>query len=159
MSSHPMNPHNIPTLSDLATARQKFSATLQNEQPSLYKEECFAILGAAMEVQNVLGQGFSELVYHEALCRELKLRNIPYESEKEIQVMYKGEPLERTYRADVICYDDIILELKMTSALLPEHTAQLLNYLKATGKRLGVLINFGQKPLGYKYVPNHITNF
>lgn len=110
-----------------------------------------------MEVQNTLGQGFSELVYHEALCRELRMRNIPFESEKEIRVMYKGEPLERTYRADIICYDDIILELKMTSSLLPEHTAQLLNYLRSTEKRMGILINFGQKPLGYKYVPNYLS--
>jgi len=150
-----MHPAYLPTLPDFHATRQKFA---ECENSALYKDECYAILGAAMEVQNTLGMGFSELVYHEALCRELGMRGIPYESEKEIQVIYKGVPLERTYRADVVCYDDIIVELKMTSALLPEHTSQLLNYLKATGKSLGLLINFGQKPLGYKYVPNHIKN-
>ncbi|GEM_PF-92563 len=159
LSSTPMHPHQLPTLSDLRAAQTHFSGkTSTPETPALYKDECFAILGAAMEVQNTLGQGFSELVYHAALRRELQLRDIPFESEKEITVLYKGCPLDCTYRADMVCYGEIIIELKMVNSLLPEHTAQLLNYLKATGKKLGVLINFGQKPLGYKYVPNHIMD-
>lgn len=149
-------PHVIPTLSDLQSAKRKFAPKAQqNDTP--FDAETYAIIGAAIEVQKVLGQGFSELVYHDALCREFELRGIPYESEKEITVIYKNEPLERTYRADIICYDDIIVELKMVKTLLPEHTAQVLNYLKATKKQLGILINFGQSPLERKIIPNHIT--
>lgn len=152
-----MTPHQLPTLSDLSAARQKFSAKQQNEQPSLYKNECFAILGAAMEVQNVLGQGFAELVYHSALNVELGIREIPYETEKEIAILYKGQTLDKTYKADLICYGKIIVELKAVAELLPEHTAQLMNYLKATGLPMGILINFGTKPLRYKLVPNYMT--
>ena len=122
-----------------------------------FKQEVFDIIGAAMEVQNELGLGFSELVYHEALNIELGLRNIPYESEKLITISYKGHSLERTYKADFVCYDDIIIELKSVEKLKPEHTAQLLNYLKATNLPLGVLINFGEHPLKYKIVPNFIN--
>ena len=124
----------------------------------LYQSESYAIIGAAMEVQNELGIGFSELVYHEALNIELGLRGIPFESEKEIRVEYKGHVLERMYKADLVCYDDIIVELKMVDALKAEHTAQLLNYLKATGMPMGILINFWEKPLRYKIVPNYISN-
>lgn len=122
----------------------------------IYMDESYAIVGAAMEVQNELGLGFSELVYHEALMRELDLRGIPYESEKQISVMYKGHILERTFKADLVCYGKIIIELKSVDVLVSGHTAQLLNYLKATGMQLGILINFGKKPLGYKIVPNYL---
>ena len=122
----------------------------------LYQSESYAIIGAAMEVQNELGIGFSELVYHEALNIELGLRNIPFESEKEIRVEYKGHVLERMYKADLVCYDNIIVELKMVETLKAEHTAQLLNYLAATNKPMGILINFGSKPMTYKVVPNYV---
>ena len=122
----------------------------------LYQAESYAIIGAAMEVQNELGIGFSELVYHEALNIELGLRGIPFESEKEIRVEYKGHLLERMYKADLVCYDNIVVELKMVEALKAEHTAQLLNYLAATNKPLGILINFGAKPMAYKIVPNYM---
>ena len=123
-----------------------------------FQQEVFEIIGAAMEVQNELGLGFSELVYHEALNIEFGLRNIPYESEKLITIAYKGNLLERTYKADLVCYDSIIVERKSVEKLKSEHTAQLLNYLKATGLPMGVLINFGEKPLRYKIVPNYISN-
>lgn len=144
--------HSVPTMSDLHHSR------MSADQQLPYQDEAFAIIGAAIEVQNELGMGFSELVYHSALNIELTKRGVPFETEKEIVVYYKGEPLDKTYKADLICYDNIIVELKCTECLLPEHTAQLLNYLKATGKQLGILINFGQKPLVRKFVPNHITN-
>ena len=123
-----------------------------------YQDEIYTIVGAAMEVQNELGEGFLELVYHEALNIELGLRGIPYETEKPIAITYKGRPLDRTYKADLVCYANIIVELKAVDKLLSEHTAQLLNYLKATGSTIGVLINFGEKPLRYKIVPNYISN-
>ncbi len=123
-----------------------------------YQDEIYTIVGAAMEVQNELGLGFLELVYHDALNIELGLRGIPYETEKPIAITYKGRPLDRTYKADLVCYGNIVVELKSVEVLKAEHTAQLLNYLKATGSTIGVLINFGEKPLRYKIVPNYISN-
>ena len=125
---------------------------------STYDQELYGIIGAAMEVQNELGMGFLELVYHDALNVELELRGIPYETEKPIAITYKGQPLERTYKADLVCFDTIVVELKSVEKLKAEHTAQLLNYLKATGMPMGILINFGEKPLRYKIVPNYIGN-
>ena len=122
-----------------------------------FQQEVFDIIGAAMEVHNHLGRGFLELVYHDALNVELGLRGIPYETEKPIVINYKGQPLERTYKADLVCYDNIVVELKSVEKLKAEHTAQLLNYLKATGLPMGVLINFGEKPLRYKIVPNYVN--
>ena len=125
---------------------------------STYDQELYGIIGAAMEVQNELGMGFLELVYHDALNVELELRGIPYETEKPIAITYKGQPLERSYKADLVCYGNIVVELKSVEKLKAEHTAQLLNYLKATGMPMGILINFGEKPLRYKIVPNYIGN-
>ena len=125
---------------------------------STYSQELYAIIGAAMEVQNEMGEGCLELVYHDALNVELGLRGIPYETEKPIAITYKGQPLDRTYKADLVCYGNIVVELKSVEVLKAEHTAQLLNYLKATGMPMGVLINFGEKPLRYKIVPNYISN-
>ena len=123
-----------------------------------FQEEVFNIIGAAMEVQNHLGRGFLELVYHEALNIELGLRGIPFETEKLITIAYKGHLLERTYKADLVCFENIVVELKSVEKLKTEHTAQLLNYLKATNLPLGVLINFGETPLKYKIVPNFINS-
>ena len=123
-----------------------------------YDQELYAIIGAAMEVQNELGMGFLELVYHDALNVELGLRGIPYETEKPIEITYKDKPLDRVYKADLVCYGNIVVELKSVEKLKAEHTAQLLNYLKATGMPMGILINFGEKPLRYKIVPNYISN-
>ena len=123
----------------------------------LYQAESYAIIGAAMEVQNELGMGFLELVYHDALNVELGLRGIPYETEKPIAITYKDKQLERVYKADLVCYGNIVVELKSVEKLKAEHTAQLLNYLKATGMPMGILINFGEKPLRYKIVPNHMS--
>ena len=122
-----------------------------------FQQEIYDIIGAAMEVQNELGRGFAELVYHEALNIELGLRGIPFESEKLITITYKGHLLDRTYKADLVCFDKIVVELKSVETLKTEHTAQLLNYLKATKLPLGILINFGETPLKYKIVPNFIS--
>ena len=112
-----------------------------------YKRESFKIVGAAMEVHSELGRGFSEPVFHEALMRELTMRKIPFESEKELTVEYKGEPLTKTYRADLVVYGKIIVELKAVKQLLPEHRAQVFNYLRATGFKPGLLMNFGGSSL------------
>ena len=123
----------------------------------LYQNEVYAILGAAMEVQNELGSGFLEMVYHEALNIEFNLRKIPFETEKLITVSYKGHLLEKNYRADLVCYDNIVVVLKSVEKIKSEHVAQLLNYLKATNLPMGILINFGEKPIQYKIVPNYVS--
>ena len=112
----------------------------------LYKDEAFLIQGAIFEVYRTLGCGFLEAVYQKALEVELAQRNIPFVSQAEIEVEYKGVKLDQTYRADLICYDKIILELKAVQNLLPEHEAQLQNYLRATKMRVGLLVNFGHYP-------------
>ncbi len=116
----------------------------------IYKEEVYIIIGAAMEVHNELGNGFLEAVYQEALSLELEEQNIPFEKEKEIEIYYKDLRLDKKYRADFFCYNKIIVEIKALSELTGEHQSQLLNYLKATEEKVGVLINFGTKSLEYK---------
>ena len=112
----------------------------------MYADEVFAIQGAIFEVYKTLGSGFLEGVYQEAMELELKARGIPYEAQKEIRITYKGTPLTQFYKADIVCYDKIILELKAVKELLPEHSAQLFNYLRATDMKLGMLINFCHYP-------------
>ena len=110
----------------------------------VYPNESYAIRGAAMRVYNVLGSGFLEAVYQEALEIELDKRHIPYEKEKELDVYYDGIRLGKKYVADFVCYDKIILELKAVKELEDSHRSQIYNYLKATGFKLGFLINFGK---------------
>ena len=112
----------------------------------LYKDECYQIQGAVFEVYREMGCGFLEAVYQECLERELKLRNIPFVAQSTLQLNYKGEALTQIYKPDLICFDSIVIELKAVSAICGEHQAQVLNYLKATGKRLGLLVNFGSYP-------------
>lgn len=112
----------------------------------IYEEEGYAIRGAVIEVARNLGAGFAEEVYQEALEMELAERGIPFDPQREIRISYKGRPIRKTYRPDLICYGKIIVELKAVRALAPDHEAQLLNYLKATGMHLGILVNFGAWP-------------
>jgi len=109
----------------------------------IYKEECFKIIGACLEVHKTLGNGFLKPVYQEALTIEFNKQNIPFEKEKILAIVYKGIELEKKYIADVVCYEKIIVELKALSSLNSEHESQVLNYLKATGYKLGLLVNFG----------------
>ena len=116
----------------------------------IYKEESYKIIGACMEVHKVLGPGFLEAVYQEALEIEFKNQGIPFEREKELKIYFKGIELRKRYNADFVCYEKIIVETKALSALNSDHEAQLLNYLKATSFRLGILVNFGEQKLNYK---------
>jgi GxxExxY protein len=118
----------------------------------LYKDEAYRIIGAAMEVHKELGHGFLEGVYQEALEKEFNLQKIPCKREVSIAISYKNEPLSRKYIADFICYDKIIVELKALAALNSDHQAQVLNYLKASKLKLGILINFGIKSLEYQRI-------
>jgi GxxExxY protein len=116
----------------------------------LFKGEVYKIIGAAMEVHRILGCGFLEAVYQEALSIEFQERNLPFSEQEKLRIIYKHKILKKEYTPDFICYDKIILELKALAALTPDHEAQLLNYLKATGYKLGLLINFGTASLQYK---------
>lgn len=120
----------------------------------IYKDESYKIIGACIEVHNELGSGFLEAVYQEVLEIEFKNQDIPFSREKELPLQYKGIKLNKFYYADFIVYDKIILELKALDALSSSHEAQVLNYLKATGFKLGLLINFGQSNLQYKRLVN-----
>ena len=109
----------------------------------VYSQESYKIIGAAFNVYNTLGHGFLEAVYQECLELEFKKQGIPYDREKEIKIYYDGQELKQTYRADFVCYDKIIVELKAVSELDEAHHAQVYNYLHATGFKLGILLNFG----------------
>ena len=111
----------------------------------IWRDEVYAIIGAAIEVHKELGSGFLEAVYQEAFELELRTRNIPFEPQKLLPIRYKGIPLRKQYIADLICYEKIIIELKALEKLTGKEEAQLLNYLKATRFKLGLLINFGSK--------------
>lgn len=112
----------------------------------LFKEESYRIIGACFEVYNELGNGFLEAVYQEALRREFQAQGIPFQGKPRIELYYKGNRLDQTYEPDFLCYDHIIVELKAAKALADDHRAQTINYLKATRKRLGLLVNFGHYP-------------
>lgn len=109
----------------------------------LYKDEVFALVGAAMKVHSELGAGFLEPVYQEATEIEMSWRHIPFVSQLPLSIYYCGQKLHKEYIADLICYEKIVVELKALDCLSGREEAQVLNYLKATQFRVGVLINFG----------------
>ena len=112
----------------------------------LLKEESYAIIGAALDVYYKLGCGFLEPVYQEALGIEFGLRGIPHISQAELEITYKGIKLTKKYCADFVCYESMIVELKALTALSTVDWAQLMNYLKASKFRVGLLFNFGSTP-------------
>ncbi|MCG8349111.1 MAG: GxxExxY protein [Chloroflexales bacterium] len=118
----------------------------ETHEKVLYPDESYAIQGAIFDVYREMGCGFREGVYQECLEKEFHARGIPFEAQKELFIMYKGERLKKTYKPDFICYTRIIIELKAAKEIAPEHKAQLLNYLKATNLKLGLLVNFGSYP-------------
>lgn len=113
------------------------------DEKIVYQDETYLIQGAIFEVYKTVGSGFLEGVYQESLALEFRLRGIPFVEHQELFLHYKGYQLRQTYIPDFICYNKIIVELKAVSNLLPEHEAQLLNYLRITDMRLGLLVNFG----------------
>src|SRR5687768_18592809 len=112
----------------------------------VYREESYAVQGAIFEVYKGMGSGFLESVYQECLEIELRTRGIPFAARMQLALHYKGRALERKYRADLVCYSCLLVELKAVRALTGEHRAQVINYLSATGMRLGLLVNFGSYP-------------
>jgi GxxExxY protein len=118
----------------------------------IYKEESYKIIGACMKVHAALGAGFLESVYQEALEKQFIKDQIPYAREKILKVHFDGHELRKTFKADFVCYDQIIVELKSSSFIHIDNIAQTKTYLKATQCRLGLLVNFGEKSLTYKRV-------
>jgi GxxExxY protein len=118
----------------------------------LFKKESYRIIGACMEVHKELGCGFHELVYQEAAVLEFNSRNIPFEREKELDICYKGELLPKKFNADFVCFGSIIVEFKAASGLNEDHFSQVIAYLKASGIKLGLLINFGTASLKYRRI-------
>ena len=116
----------------------------------LFKEESYKIIGAAMEVHKDLVAGFLETVYQEAFELELQKLNIPYEREALLNIYYKGTKLKKRFSADFVCYNKIVVELKALGELSTDHEAQILNYLKTSKLKLGLLLNFGSSSLQYK---------
>ena len=112
----------------------------------IYKLESFDIMGACFEVYKEKGSGFVESVYQECLEMELGDRKIPFKAQVELALTYKGRPLKGKFKPDFICYDKIVVELKAVSGLTDEHRAQVQNYLRATGMKLALLVNFCHYP-------------
>ncbi|HSI86961.1 MAG: GxxExxY protein [Candidatus Methylacidiphilales bacterium] len=115
-------------------------------QESTYAKEIYEINGAVYEVYRQLGFGFVESVYQECLEREFIHRSIVYESQKQLNIFYRGEKLLQYFRADFICYGKIILEVKAVDKIAPEHFVQVRNYIKSTGYDFGLIVNFGSYP-------------
>lgn len=120
----------------------------------LFKNESYLIIGACMEVHKKLGSGFLESVYSEALEMEFRKADVPYEREKKLQVFYDNQSLNKYFRADFVCFNSIIIELKATKFLIDIDRQQTLNNVKATNFKLGLLINFGTPSLTYKRIVN-----
>ena len=120
--------------------------THEKHESVLFRNESYSIQGAVFEVYREMGSGFLEAVYQECLAIEFRRREIPFAAQKDLSLVYKGETLQQIYRPDFVCFGKIIVEIKAAKALLPEHRAQVLNYLKSTGFRLGLLVNFGHYP-------------
>jgi GxxExxY protein len=116
----------------------------------LHQELTEVIIGASMEAHKELSSGFLEYVYEYALCYELKSRNILFERQKELDIRYKDSLIPKTYRADLVVDKKVLVEIKATRGLTANDEAQLLHYLKATGLRVGLLLNFGSRSLEVK---------
>ena len=127
----------------------------------IFKEESYKIVGACFEVYNHMGPGFLEAVYQECLAVEFADQGIPFVEQPHLKLKYKTKPLKQTYLPDFLCFDEIILEIKSAKNMTDEHRAQVINYLKATGKQLALLVNFGHYPkLEYErfLAPPHSCN-
>ncbi len=117
-----------------------------------HKKETYDIIGACMEVHNELGCGFLEAVYQEALSLVFLEKNIPFEREKVLDINFRGKILAKKYIADFVCFDKVVVELKATEGICDQNIAQVLNALKATKLKIGLLINFGTTKLQYRRI-------
>ncbi|MDZ4370279.1 MAG: GxxExxY protein [Phenylobacterium sp.] len=118
----------------------------EKHEPLLHADEVFRIQGAIFEVSRTLGIGFLEAVYQECLAHEFKLRDIPFAAQPRLRIRYKDLEVRQAYVPDFVCFDGIVVELKALRELTGNHRSQIINYLKASGLRVGLLVNFGQAP-------------
>ena len=124
----------------------------------LFKDESYRIMGACFEVYKDKGNGFLEAVYQECLAIEFMVQKIPFVEHPRLQLEYRGQTLRQTYEPDFFCFDKIVVEIKAAKTLADGHRAQIINYLKATGKELGLLVNFGHHPkIEYERFPNQAS--
>ena len=133
----------------LPSVRASVTVARMDHEPHermLYASEVFQIQGAIFEVNRNMGSGFLEAVCQECLALEFTHRNIPFVAQQALPLSYKGQVLRQAYQADFVCFGTIIIEIKAVRELAPEHRAQVLNYLNATGLKLGLLVNFGSAP-------------
>ena len=112
----------------------------------VFREESYRIIGACFEVYKEKSNGFLEAVYQECLTIEFTEQGIPFAEKPRLGLDYKGRALRQSYEPDFVCFEQIIVEIKAVKQLADEHRAQIINYLKATGKQLGLLVNFGHYP-------------
>jgi GxxExxY protein len=110
------------------------------------RDECFQIQGAVFDVYREMGCGFLEAAYQECLAKELSKRHIPFVAHRELKLTYKGQSLQQSYILDFVCYESIVVELKVLASITKQHKAQMLNYLKVSGMHVGLLANFGSHP-------------
>ncbi len=122
----------------------------------IYKEESYKIIGSCMKVHAELGSGFLESVYQEALEKQFIKDGVTYEREKILTILFDGEQLKKHFKADFVCYDKIIVELKAAPFIHNDNVEQTKNYLNATKMQLGIVVNFGQKSLTYKRILNSL---
>ena len=116
----------------------------------MHQEKTYEVIGACFEVYNQLGNGFLEIIYKECLQRELIARRVLLEREKQIEIYYKGKSIGKKYVIDFLIEQEIILEIKAVNEIVDSHVSQTLNYIKGSGKRIGLLVNFGPKRVEYK---------
>ena len=124
----------------------------------LFEEESYKIIGTCIAVHKKLGTGFQQPIYKEVLQKEFKKNKIPFEKQKQLQVFYDGTVLKEPFTADFVCYDTIIIEIKSMSSIPQEAKQQVVNYLKATNFKLGLLINFGESSLKWKRLINTVNS-
>lgn len=135
--------HEIRTIKENRDNAMYKSHEVDDPEKVILAEESYAVVGAAMEVYYRLGTGFLEAVYQEAMAVELRRRSIPFEMQRRFQIDYKGRILGKEYIADYVCYDKIIVEIKALNQLSPVDWSQVINYLKVSRMRVGLLFNFG----------------
>jgi len=136
---------------------EEFETNILNDHSTDYSSQeindlTYRIIGASMEIHNIIGKGFSEAVYKDCLCIEFETRKIFFAKEKLFEIVYKGVKIPHHYFADFIIENKVVLEIKAHSSLLEEHTKQVLNYLAASDCKVGLLVNFGENSLKYKRI-------